>query len=158
MIAAEMGVMSVLDLIITEIKESLPIPIETGEAEGLPRAVWSTIASISENILSEKNSTVVVMEEHGVFFVTGIFRTPARLNWKKGDVLVPRRCRVVSSSSVDGFELWYDHDISFGDVFEIIEYDGGPDVYCRCLSSLRTRVIPTHFLEKPHAVLGGLKE
>ena len=155
MIAAEMGV---LELIIEELRDDLPILITLESGKELEDEVWKILSFLSDDIITCKNTTVVVSEEvGGLYYISSIFKSKPELNWKKGDLLVPKLARVVSSFGSFGFELWFDN-VPFGTVFEIIEYDGSEDVYCRDLKSRKRMVIPVHYLKKAVVFGGGMDE
>lgn len=148
------AVMPMLELLIQELQEELPILIELKDGNELEEVVWEKLGSMTDDIITPRNTTVVLSEEAGEFFVSSVFKSKPELSWKKGDLLVPKLCRVVSSFGSYEFELWFD-DIPFGTVFEIVAYDGSEDVYCRCLQTRKRQVIPVHFLQRA-LVFGGV--
>tara|TARA_B100001142_G_C14283529_1_gene635896 strand:+ start:254 stop:772 length:519 start_codon:yes stop_codon:yes gene_type:complete len=154
--SAGLVVVPMLELLIEELQDQLPIHIELKDGNELEEVVWAILSSLSDGMITPRSATVVLSEEAGEFFVSSIFKSKPELSWKKGDLLVPKLCRVVSSWSSHEFELWFD-DIPFGTVFEIVEYDGSEDVYCRCLQTRRRLVIPVHFLKKA-LVFGGVTD
>ena len=149
------AVMPMLELLIEELQDQLPIHIELKDGNELEEVVWAKLGSLTDEIITPRSATVVLSEEAGEFFVSSIFKSKPELSWKKGDLLVPKLCRVVSSFSSHEFELWFDNEISFGTVFEIVAYDGSEDVYCRCMQTRKRQVVPVHFLQKA-LVFGGV--
>ena len=72
--------MPMLELLIEELQDQLPIHIELKDGNELEEVVWAKLGSLTDDIITPRSTTVVLSEEAGEFFVSSIFKSKPELS------------------------------------------------------------------------------